>query len=254
MKFALRGALVASLLLPAPALADSIWGDFDALVETDVPAGGEKDVFAGRLSLGYLASSGNTDTSSFNGKVVMGWDLENWRHAAMFAGIRSKENQTVTAENYQAGYKADRKLGEKNYLFASVAWEQDEFSGFDQRTTEAVGYGRRVLENDTQLLDLEFGVGARQSELSDGTERNEAIGRVAGNYKWKFAETSDFGQQLSVESGSENTYIESVSTLTAKIMGSLDLAISYTIKRNSAVPLGNEKTDTYTSVSVQYDF
>lgn len=42
MKFALRGALVASLLLPAPALADSIWGDFDALVETDVPAGGER--------------------------------------------------------------------------------------------------------------------------------------------------------------------------------------------------------------------
>ena len=254
MKSALRGALIASLLLPAPSIADSVWGDFDALSDTEVPEGGEKDIFAGRLTLGYLASSGNTDTSSFNGKLVMGWDLEKWRHATMFSGIRSEENNVTTAENYQAGYKADRKFGEKNYLFATLAWEQDEFSGFEKRTTEAVGYGRRVLETDSQLLDLEIGAGARQSELTDGTERDETIGRVAGNYKWTFTETSDFGQQLMVESGSENTYTESVTQLSVKVMGNLDLAVSYTVKRNSSVPLGNEKMDTYTTVSVQYDF
>ncbi|MDX1443437.1 MAG: DUF481 domain-containing protein, partial [Gammaproteobacteria bacterium] len=84
--------------------------------------------------------------------------------------------------------------------------------------------------------------------------RDETIGRVAGNYKWTFTETSDFGQQLMVESGSENTYTESVTQLSVKVMGNLDLAVSYTVKRNSSVPLGNEKMDTYTTVSVQYDF
>lgn len=254
MKSAFHIFLFAVLSLPAPVLADSIWGEFDVVADDAIPENGEKEIFAGRLNLGYLATSGNTETASFNGKLALGWDLEKWRHAVVMSSIRSEEDGITTAENHQAGYKLDRKLDEKNYLFFLASWEQDEFSGFDEQTSQAVGYGRRMLETDTQLLDLEIGVGARQTELSDGTERDETIGRLAGNYKWQFSETSDFTQKLAVESGDENTYTESVTGLSLQVMGNLDLAISYTIKRNSDVPLGNENTDTYTTVSLQYDF
>ena len=88
----------------------------------------------------------------------------------------------------------------------------------------------------------------------DGTEQDETIGRLAGNYHWQFAETSDFSQQLVIESGNLNTYIESVSALTSQLICELDLVVSYTIKRNSEVPAGLEKVDTYTNVSVQYNF
>ena len=43
--------------------------------------------------------------------------------------------------------------------------------------TEAVGYGRRVIDTDRQMLALEGGGGAKQSTSSDGTDLDEAIVR-----------------------------------------------------------------------------
>lgn len=237
------------------ARADSIWGEFDVLDTESIPLTGEpQDAFAGRINFGYIAASGNTETTNLNGKLELGWDRADWRHAVVASSIYSKDDVATIAENYRAAYKADRKLGGQNYLFGSVSWEQDEFSGYDQRTTQAIGYGRRLLESDTHTLDLEIGVGARQSELITGVEQDETIGRLAGDYLWKFGVNSDFSQQIVVESGSLNTYLESISAVTSQLLGELDLVVSYTVKRNSDVPVGRKNTDTYTTVSVQYTF
>lgn len=250
--------VILATLLAIPsgtAYADSIWGEFDALDTESVPLPGEpEDPFAGRIQFGYLAASGNSETSNLNGKLQLGWDLADWRHAFAASSIYSKNDDVVVAENYHAGYKADRKLGGQNYLFGSLSWEQDEFTGYESRMTEAVGYGRRVIESDEHTLDLELGIGARQTELLDGTEQDETIGRLAADYLWTFGENSDFSQQVAVESGDLNTYIESITALTSQLLGELDLVVSYTIKRNSEVPAGLENTDTYTTVSVQYNF
>lgn len=241
--------------MPVSAFADSIWGEFDSLDPETVPLPGEpEDRFAGRVQLGYLAASGNSETVNSNGKLLFGWELVDWRHSVAAAAIYSEDDEETTAENYRFGYKADRKLDEQNYLFGTVNWEKDEFSGFENRLTEAVGYGRRVFDTEQHTLDLEIGVGARQTDLTTGEERDETIGRLAGDYLWQFGEYSDFSQSLVVESGEENTYIESVSSITAQLLGELDLVVSYTIKRNSEVPAGLENTDSYTSVNVQYTF
>lgn len=234
------------------AYADSVWSEFGTLDEDEVPL--EDDTFAGFVQLGYIAATGNAETTNVNGKSLFGWDLPKWRHAVSASGIYSEESEEVIAENYRAAYKADRKLGEQNYLFGLLSWEQDDFSGYAERTTEAVGYGRRLLETDEHKLDAEIGVGARQTELVDGTEQDETIGRLAANYLWQFAENSSFTQQLAVESGDLNTYVESVSSLTSQLLGELDLVVSYTIKRNSDVPAGIENVDTYTTVNLQYRF
>lgn len=258
-----RKALVilASSLFTCTAYADSIWGEFNAVDADSVPLSGEPtDKFAGRIQFGYLAATGNSETTNINSKVMLGWDKEKWRHAVIASGIYSQDEESTIAERYRFGYKADRKLGEQNYLFATVNWEQDVFSGYENRTTEAIGYGRRILESDEHTLDLEIGIGARQTELvSTGLllptmETDETIGRLAGDYLWKFGEHSDFSQRVVVESGDLNTYVESVSAVTSQLLGELDLVVSYTIQRNSDVPLGLERTDTYTTVSVQYNF
>lgn len=253
----LAGTLCA--LLASTANADSIWGQFDVVDPDSVPLDEPSDKFAGRIQLGYLAATGNADTTNINSKIMLGWDREKWRHAVLASGIYSEDDTTTIAERYRFGYKADRKLGEKNYLFGTVNWEQDEFSGYRNRTTEAIGYGRRVLESDEHTLDLEIGIGARQTDLVDPLAQpemgqDETIGRLAGDYLWKFGEHSDFSQKIIVESGDLNTYVESVSAVTSQLLGELDLVVSYTIQRNSDVPVGVETTDTYTTVSVQYNF
>ena len=64
----------------------------------------------------------------------------------------------------------------------------------------------------------------------------------------------EFDQTFRVEVGSDNTFSESVTSITARLIGALNLVASYTIRNNSDVPLGTEKTDTRTAVSLEYAF
>ena len=73
-------------------------------------------------------------------------------------------------------------------------------------------------------------------------------------YVWTFSETASFSQDLTTEVGSDNTYSESISKVTAKLIGDLALVASYAIKHNSDVDAGVEKKDTYTALSLEYAF
>ena len=214
----------------------------------------EAGPWSGNAGLGYLATSGNSDNTSVNGLFQLSYDLASWHHTFDAQAIGNVSNEVTTAEAYQAGFKSKYDFTEHDYIFGLVDWNKDRFSGYVMQTSEAVGYGRRLMNTDTQVLNVELGIGAKQADLFDGTSQSGAIGRAATDYLWKFSETAAFTQLLAVESGSGNTYIESISAITAKLMESLALSVSYTVKNNSDVPIGREKTDTFTALSLTYDF
>lgn len=253
-----RHMILACLLMLSMNSHAGEWGNFDLLGEAapteDSGGGAEADIFKGKLLLGYLASSGNTESKTFNGNLTLNWELPVWRHEFIASGTSNRTEGVLVGESYTASYQADRKFDEQNYLFFAGKYQTDRFSGYDRKLSATLGYGRRLLETDAHTLDLEIGAGARESDLVDGTEEDETITRLGGRYAWQIADASNFTQTILVESGDSNTYSESVSTLTSQLVGELDLVVSYTIKRNSDVPVGLEKTDTYTTVSVQYSF
>jgi putative salt-induced outer membrane protein len=104
------------------------------------------------------------------------------------------------------------------------------------------------------MLNAEIGAGARQSERADGVDENDFILNGGLQYKWTFSETANFTQDLVIEYGKNNTYLESVSAVTARLVGQLALVASYTIKNNSDVPVGSEKTDTFSAIALEYAF
>ena len=139
-------------------------------------------------------------------------------------------------------------------IIGLIAWNQDKFSGYDQQIREVVGYGKRLIDTDVHKLNGEIGGGARQADLRDGASQDEAIIRLSGDYLWNISETAEFTQTLSIESGSDNTFTEAVTKLTAQIRGNFSVILSYTIRNNSDVPVGIEKTDTFTAVALEYTF
>ena len=110
------------------------------------------------------------------------------------------------------------------------------------------------MNTDKHSLNGEIGVGAGQSDLRDGTSQYSAIVYLGADYRWAISESSEFTQSLGIESGSNNTYIEAASRLSAKVRENLALSIGYTIKNNSDVLPGTEKTDTFTTISLEYGF
>jgi len=214
----------------------------------------EQDPLEGKVSLGYLATSGNTDSTNANAAFNLILRRMLWSHDFGLTAVKAENSGDTTAEAYTAGYVARREFGEKSYLFAGVNWQSDKFSSYDEQMSETVGYGRRLIENDRHMLNGELGVGARQADLRDGTSEDEAIWRGAIDYAWTVSDTTTFSQDLIVESGSSNTTIESISELRARLIGNIALVLSLRIKNNSDVLPGTEKTDRFTAISLEYAF
>jgi putative salt-induced outer membrane protein len=213
-----------------------------------------KSPWAGKALLGYLATSGNTNNSNLNSAFEISYTSGDWVHAFKASAIGASEDDVTTSEAYEAGWKSERSLSENNYLFGQLDWRKDRFSGYSTQFSQTVGYGRRLIDKEKHQLNAEIGAGARQSDLADGTEESETVLRGGLDYNWKIGDTSAFSQVLSVESGSENTYSESVTKLSASLVGNLALVASYTIKHNSDVPPLTENTDKFTAVSLEYTF
>ncbi len=214
----------------------------------------EEGPWSGALSLGYLATSGNTETTSYNTKFGVGYAGDKWAHSFDASAIGADESETTTAESYQAGWKSEFSFTEHDFVFGTVDWRKDRFSGVDQQLSEAISYGRRLVDTPKHVLSVGIGMGHRQADLADGTSESGVIGRGNIDYKWHFSETAGFDQNVIVESGSDNTYLESVSAVRARLLGDFALVVSYTIKQNSNVPIGSEKTDRLTAISIEYAF
>jgi putative salt-induced outer membrane protein len=210
--------------------------------------------WSGKAKLGYLATSGNTENSTLNTGFEVGYKSGKWDHLFNAAAINASENKVTTAEAYDANWKSERNFTDHDFMFGRLSWRKDRFGGFDTQFSQTVGYGRRLIDIDKHKLNAEIGVGARQSKLQDGTTDNETIFRGGMYYKWHLSETSLFSQDLTIEAGDKNTYLESVTALSARLVGNLALVASYTIKNNSDVPPLTEKTDTYTALSLEYTF
>ncbi len=218
------------------------------------PASSAPDAFSGKAALGYIATSGNTDSTSTNASLSLLYARTNWRHAFDLAAIGASTNDETTAEAYLAKYEARRAFGEHGYLFAALDYRRDRFSGYAEQMSETVGYGRRLIDRQRHVLNAGVGFGARQSEVGDGTEEDDAIVRASADYVWTVSETTEFEQALVVESGSTNTMTEARSALRARIVGNVALVLSYRIKLNSSVPAGATNADRFTALSLEYAF
>lgn len=234
--------VIALLVLASPLLA------------AEEEAEEEASPWSGSVKLGYLATSGNTESSSLNSGFRVAYTLEKWLHEATAAAIQSSESGATTAEAYDLGWNSRRSISEQNFVFGRLDWRKDRFSSIEQQFSQTLGYGRRMLDKEAHKLDAELGVGARQSDLIDGTDETDTIFTGRLTYDWTISETSSFGQAFLVESGSSNTFSESVTRLTARLVGQLSLVASYTVRHNSDVLPGTESTDTFTALSLEYAF
>ena len=214
----------------------------------------DKNGWTGEAALGFVMTSGNTETQSINAKAKAVNERDMWRHSAAIEALNTETSDITTGERYLLSGQTNYKFKPRHYAFGLAAYEDDRFSGYDWRASEVVGYGYRAIEESNLTLDLEAGPGARQSRLNNGTRDNEGMFRVAGNLDWKVSDTSSFSQVLTSEIGSDTTISKSVTGLKTQINGSLSMKIAHAIKHTSDVPVGIEKVDRETGVMLVYGF
>jgi putative salt-induced outer membrane protein len=212
------------------------------------------NAWKGNVEIGFVTTDGNTKTETLNAKAKAETEREKWRHTINLEALNSSDHGVSTADRYLLSGQSNFKMGAKNFFYVLVSYENDNFSGYNYRLTESVGYGRRVIADPGLTLDLEIGPGARQSKLDSGDKEDELMVRGAAKLAWKVSATSKFSEELSVDAGEDVTVTKSVTALSAKVNSSLATKLTYTLKNTSDVPPGIEKTDSEMAVTLVYDF
>lgn len=212
--------------------------------------------FKGHVEAGYLASSGNSRSSSLNAKASIAYSIGKWTDSLKGSANAASESGNSTAERYTARGKSEYDFTKNNYVFGQVNYLKDLFGGIRERTAETAGYGRRLLNTPVQTLDAEVGAGLRQTQEQKPSlaRHNDVIGQLGADYKYHISKSSQIEQTLTVESGSANTFIESETALRLAIVKNLFAKLSYTVDHNTTVADNLDKTDTYTAISLSYDF
>ncbi len=212
--------------------------------------------WTGSAGLNFNSASGNSESTNLGADLGLAYSTGGlWTHKFDALAVNSESANVRSAERYLAAYQADYAINARSYFFGKIEGEKDKFSAYDLRTTEALGYGYKLIDTDLQKWNIELGLGATQYELiNDGGSESSGVGLIGTDYIRKLSETAEFEQNLDYELASDNNYLNSVTSLRAKVWENIGVKLSYNIKNNSDVPDGVEKTDKYTSIGLDYSF
>ena len=248
------------------------------IATTGIAVAEEEKNFTGSGEAGLLITSGNSETDSVNAKIGLKYEKGHLLGEVNLAAIYSSEKTEITDENnvtrkedkvsaekYNYAAKIGYKFNPANYVFLNADYEDDRFSGYDYRTTYALGYGRKLITTDTTKLNIEVGPGYRYDRTNgyyDEIEKkpvpekteDEAVFRGYAMFNYKFSDAVSFQQDVTVVTGSSNTNTKSVTALKSQIVGALSMKASYKVNHNTDVPADTEKTDTETALTLVYDF
>ena len=198
--------------------------------------------------LGFIATSGNTETTSLNAKLSAHQELEQWSNDFLFEGLYKKDDVAIddetsesqtTAQKYFLSGQGNYKLANPDHrLFLFGSYEDDRFSSFNYQSTLAAGWSQKLWDNETTKFEYSVGPGYSFAETSEGEDADSFIVRGALGFNWKISDTATFKQTMSTEVGEDNTKSKSISSLSAKINSSLSMKLTLTFDHNSNVKIG----------------
>lgn len=189
----------------------------------------------GEAELGFVNTSGNSETQIINTKLGLSDETESWLHKANFGFLRSEADDEITTEKYNLSLQSDRKLDERSFFFVIGNYEKDEFSGFDYQASAGVGYGYHAILFDEHKLSFEIGPGYRVNAVEDGDIEKETTIRLGEFFSWKFSGTAEFNQFITVEGGDENTITKAGLSIKSALTGTLSLKVGIDAKHTDEV-------------------
>lgn len=214
--------------------------------------------WTGGLELGFSNTAGNSRDTSLNTRFELKRANDLWSHEFHGDAYHARSDGERTAERHSLGYKPRRELGPRDYVFGTLRYERDRFADILARWTALAGYGRTLYETETTELEAEVGAGARRTRYDldpDGLDGHEPILYVGGRFAHELSDSARFVQTLRVEFGHDNTWTESVSSLTLRVTDAVSARLSHTIRRNSAIEgARGRRTDHVTGVNMVYSF
>lgn len=205
-------------------------------------------------SLGYVGTTGNTESQTFETELLYTLRDETWVHNAQFQGLYTQQESVTSGERYYLEGKSDYQMGDDQYMYGKGSYTDDRFSGFDYQAAISTGYGHYFANRDDFLLEAFGGVGYRQNAVSDIGSEGETIFTLGENLEWDFTDNTSMTQSVNTEIGGDLSVTKFEVGLVSNLIGELATKIAFQARHISDVPADRDNTDTQTSVSLVYEF
>lgn len=238
----------------------------------------EVSPFEVSAELGFLYKTGNAKSGDIKAALNVKHEEGQWLSLLAINAIAKKLEQTdeetgnesfeTTDNKWNVAGQTNYSLEEdgKNYLYGSVFYEQDRFSGFASQSSASVGWGRQWWDDETSTFFADIGPGIKYDVIAydphaipviEEEGDTAAIIQAQALYKSNINEHVEFEQYLvakqAVESDKNSIY-KSVTSLSTKLIDSLQFKFSFTVDYDTEVEEEFENLNTETSVTLIYSF
>ncbi len=209
------------------------------------------------LGLSYMATAGNTSTTT-GGLTFDGTRTgKDWKSIARFDALRERRNGHLNAERFdvrtQLTHIGIRRWG----LSFGEEFHRDRFAGINLRSVFNLGAGATYTLGGRTLLDVNVGGTWTYSDLMNDTARNTIGGLAAGRLTWKISPTATLKQDLelypSFTNGNDYRMV-AITSLEATINTTLALRLSYLMRYDNMPAPGKVPTDTTATTSLVIHF
>jgi len=217
-----------------------------------------------KLGLSYLATGGNTDTSSagFDARYLRDWRL--WGLEANAAAVRATRNNRKAAENYNVQARGRRKLGEGREgreMTLGVRGERNRFAGINLRTIFDASLLRPLLQSARWKLQSLTGFSWTREERAGRpaqprSRRHDSFGGLLQlQVNGKLSPTSEMTAQATWYPSLERLQsyrVHGQASLQSQLNRHLGLRLACDVKYDNEPVHGFRRTDTSTTVSLVF--
>ncbi len=213
-----------------------------------------------KLGFSYLATSGNSSTSSagFDARYVRDWKL--WGLEATGAAVRATRNRRETAENYNVQARGRRKLHRGMEMTLGVRGERNRFAGIDMRGIFDASLLRPLLQSARWKLQSLTGLSwtrevprGRRPAQPSARRRDSFGGLVQLQMNGKLSSTSELTAVATWYPNlqrSRNYRAQGQASLQSQLNRHLGLRLACDVKYDNEPVRGFRRTDTSTTVSL----
>ncbi|MBM7071180.1 DUF481 domain-containing protein [Shewanella sp. 202IG2-18] len=215
--------------------------------------------FKAEVEAGFQLNTGNTSSTSFNGRTKIVYDTDEATQEMTVKGFFSSDKERTTSEKYELQLQSNYKLS-TGYLFAQGDFTWDRFGSYTKLSTVSSGYGFDALDDGKAKLSLEFSPGFRYNlPIETETEptpssNSDIILRSAAKFTYKLQEYSSVDASLTAENGEDNNTLTLDASYKNLVFKDWAFKLGVNVRYTEVVPAGTEKTDTVTTFNLLYTF
>ncbi|MEO1150027.1 MAG: DUF481 domain-containing protein [Pseudomonadota bacterium] len=209
----------------------------------------------GSVNLAAVTASGNADNAAvgfaLNASRITGKFTHN---VAAYIDI-GEANSVLSQKRWGASYKLDYAIAERWYAFGRIAYDEDEFSGFDYRVAANSGVGYFIAKSDPFTWKVEAGPGYRISLIdADDTRQNQFAFYAASDLDWAIREGLTLTSDIAATYTNATTTLEATHGLNATLWGSFTAGLSHYYRFETDPPADRVNSDNVIRATLGYKF